>query len=86
MIVLVVIIMTTKYLAYSWFGDAAHRFPPSGGFGMNSGLQDAHNLAWKIAYAVHVSSNECENQSMIALLQTYDEERRFIAKNLTSKS
>ena len=30
-------------------GDAAHRFSPTGGFGMNTGVQDAHNLAWKIA-------------------------------------
>jgi hypothetical protein len=29
-------------------GDAAHRFPPAGGFGMNTGIQDAHNLAWKL--------------------------------------
>lgn len=33
-------------------GDAAHRFPPAGGFGMNTGIQDAHNLAWKIAALV----------------------------------
>lgn len=33
-------------------GDAAHRFPPAGGFGMNTGLQDAQNLAWKLAQAV----------------------------------
>lgn len=32
-------------------GDAAHRFPPAGGFGMNTGIQDAHNLAWKLALA-----------------------------------
>ena len=32
-------------------GDAAHRFPPAGGFGMNTGLQDVHNLAWKLAFA-----------------------------------
>jgi 2,4-dichlorophenol 6-monooxygenase len=30
-------------------GDAAHRFPPSGGLGLNTGLMEAHNLAWKIA-------------------------------------
>jgi hypothetical protein len=34
-------------------GDAAHRFPPAGGFGMNTGLQDAHNLAWKLAHTIH---------------------------------
>ncbi|CAM9089927.1 unnamed protein product, partial [Ectocarpus fasciculatus] len=33
-------------------GDAAHQFPPAGGFGLNTGVQDAHNLAWKLA-AVH---------------------------------
>ena len=31
-------------------GDAAHAFPPSGGFGMNAGIGDAQNLAYKIAY------------------------------------
>ena len=30
-------------------GDAAHQFPPAGGFGLNTGIQDAHNLAWKLA-------------------------------------
>lgn len=34
-------------------GDAAHQFPPAGGFGMNTGMQDAHNLAWKLALAVN---------------------------------
>ena len=30
-------------------GDAAHQLPPTGGFGMNTGVQDVHNVAWKIA-------------------------------------
>ncbi|TYZ62433.1 hypothetical protein PybrP1_008675 [[Pythium] brassicae (nom. inval.)] len=33
-------------------GDAAHQFPPAGGLGMNTGVQDAHNLAWKLALAI----------------------------------
>ena len=37
-------------------GDAAHRFPPAGGFGMNTGIQDAHNLAWKLAYALKLEA------------------------------
>jgi len=53
-------------------GDAAHRFPPTGGFGMNSGIQDAHNLAWKLAYVIQGQASE-------KLLETYDIERRPIA-------
>src|SRR2546421_4893027 len=33
-------------------GDAAHSMPPTGGFGMNTGVQDVHNLAWKLAYEI----------------------------------
>jgi len=54
-------------------GDAAHRFPPTGGFGMNTGVQDAHNLAWKIAGVVAGWAGE-------ALLDTYEEERRPVAR------
>ena len=32
-------------------GDSAHQLPPSGGFGLNTGIQDAHNLSWKMACA-----------------------------------
>lgn len=39
-------------------GDAAHRFPPAGGFGMNTGIQDAHNLAWKLALVLHGHAND----------------------------
>jgi 2-polyprenyl-6-methoxyphenol hydroxylase-like FAD-dependent oxidoreductase len=35
-------------------GDAAHVFPPAGGFGRNTGLQDVYSLAWKLA-ALHIT-------------------------------
>lgn len=54
-------------------GDSAHRFPPSGGMGLNSGVADAHNLAWKIG-AVH--RGECDS----SILATYEPERRPIAE------
>ena len=53
-------------------GDAAHRFPPSGGSGLNAGVQDAHNLAFKLAAVVAGKAGE-------ALLDTYEQERRAIA-------
>ncbi len=55
-------------------GDAAHRFPPTGGFGLNSGVQDAHNLAWKLAA---VLSGRASDQ----LLDTYHVERRPVAES-----
>eukprot|EP00850_Spirogloea_muscicola_P013479 SM000091S24637 [mRNA] locus=s91:399278:402669:- [translate_table: standard] len=60
-------------------GDAAHRFPPAGGFGMNTGIQDAHNLAWKLAM-VH------QGLAPEALLDTYDAERRPVASTNASLS
>jgi hypothetical protein len=54
-------------------GDSAHRFPPSGGMGLNSGVADAHNLAWKIG-AVHRA--ECD----ASIFETYEPERRPIAE------
>ncbi|CAA7023593.1 unnamed protein product [Microthlaspi erraticum] len=60
-------------------GDAAHRFPPAGGFGMNTGIQDAHNLAWKIAALVQGSAKS-------SILNTYETERRPIALFNTSLS
>ncbi|MBL8363460.1 MAG: FAD-dependent monooxygenase [Rubrivivax sp.] len=55
-------------------GDAAHRFPPNGGYGMNSGIQDAHNLAWKLAYVL-------TGRAAPRLLDSYDAERRPIAES-----
>lgn len=49
-------------------GDAAHINSPAGGQGMNAGIQDAHNLAWKLARAVDGDAE--------ALLASYDDERR----------
>ncbi|MDO9607846.1 MAG: bifunctional 3-(3-hydroxy-phenyl)propionate/3-hydroxycinnamic acid hydroxylase [Brevundimonas sp.] len=50
-------------------GDACHLTPPFAGQGMNSGLRDAHNLAWKLAYAVR-------GILPVSLLDTYELERR----------
>ena len=59
-------------------GDAAHVFPPAGGFGMNTGLQDVHNLAWKLAYFYHCSDDE--KTSLQTILQSYENDRRPIAQ------
>ncbi|RKH19839.1 2,4-dichlorophenol 6-monooxygenase [Corallococcus sp. CA047B] len=54
-------------------GDAAHTLPPSrGGYGANTGIEDAHNLAWKLASVLSGASTP-------SLLDTYDAERRPIA-------
>jgi 2-polyprenyl-6-methoxyphenol hydroxylase-like FAD-dependent oxidoreductase len=54
-------------------GDAAHVVPPNGGFGGNTGVQDAHNLAWKLAHVLRGTARP-------DLLATYDEERRPIGE------
>ncbi|MFC3997672.1 FAD-dependent monooxygenase [Nocardiopsis sediminis] len=54
-------------------GDAAHVLPPVGGYGANTGIQDVHNLAWKLAAVVGGVAGE-------ALLDTYDTERRPVAE------
>jgi hypothetical protein len=54
-------------------GDAAHRFPPHGGFGMNNGIQDSANLAWKLAAVLRGEAGE-------ELLDTYEAERKPVAR------
>jgi 2-polyprenyl-6-methoxyphenol hydroxylase-like FAD-dependent oxidoreductase len=52
-------------------GDAAHVMPPTGGWGGNTGVQDAHNLAWKLAFVLNGAAGE-------KLLATYEGERHPI--------
>jgi 2-polyprenyl-6-methoxyphenol hydroxylase-like FAD-dependent oxidoreductase len=54
-------------------GDSAHRFPPTGGLGLNTGAAEAHNLAWKLAWVLR-------GLAPPALLDTYEAERRSIAQ------
>jgi 2,4-dichlorophenol 6-monooxygenase len=57
-------------------GDAAHRHPPTGGLGLTSGMQDAHNLCWKVAAVV-------KGQASPGLLDSYEAERRpVVARNV----
>jgi putative polyketide hydroxylase len=58
-------------------GDAAHETTPSGGFGMNLGVQDAQNLAWKIAAVLHGEADP-------SLLDSYEGERRPHALDVVS--
>ena len=56
-------------------GDSAHIHTPAGAQGMNTGIQDGYNLAWKIAMVLRRKASE-------KLLETYNEERLENAKNL----
>lgn len=53
-------------------GDAAHTVPPVGAFGLNTGMADAHNLAWKLAAVLSGGAHP-------ALLDSYAAERRPVA-------
>ena len=54
-------------------GDAAHLMPPNGGFGGNTGIHDAHNLAWKLAQVI-------QGHASPRLLDSYASERKPVAR------
>ncbi|GAA1833987.1 FAD-dependent monooxygenase [Pseudonocardia ailaonensis] len=60
-------------------GDAAHIHPPTGGQGMNTGIQDAVNLAWKLALAVR-------GEAAPGLLASYDAERRPVGEEVVGRT
>ncbi|MGK3208680.1 FAD-dependent oxidoreductase [Amycolatopsis sp. MEPSY49] len=72
--------LADRYRAGSVFlaGDAAHIQSPAGGQGMNTGIQDAHNLGWKLAAVAKGASP--------ALLDSYEAERRPVAAGVLASS
>jgi 2-polyprenyl-6-methoxyphenol hydroxylase-like FAD-dependent oxidoreductase len=60
-------------------GDAAHRHPPTYGLGSNTCIQDAYNLAWKVAYV-------SKGLAGPGLLETYTQERQPVGADLVKKS
>ncbi|MDF6022604.1 FAD-dependent monooxygenase [Streptomyces sp. JH34] len=60
-------------------GDAAHIHPPTGAQGMNTGVQDAFNLAWKLAAAVR-------GRAGAGLLESYDAERRPVGEEVVART
>ncbi len=60
-------------------GDAAHRFPPTGGLGLNSGVQDIHGLMWRIAAIT-------TGRASTDLLDSYGTERLPVARNNAHQS
>jgi FAD binding domain len=73
--------MVTSYRKGRVFlaGEAAHVHSPFGGQGMNTGIQDAFNLAWKLALVI-------EGKAADALLDTYQQERLPIARKVLSET
>ena len=60
-------------------GDSAHVMPPTGGFGGNTGIQDAYNLAWKLEAVVSGAAQP-------KLLETSDAEKRPIADRTVAQA
>ncbi len=60
-------------------GDAAHRHPPANGLGSNTSIQDAYNLAWKLALVTSGKAGD-------ALLDSYDAERQPVGKRVVDRA
>jgi putative polyketide hydroxylase len=60
-------------------GDSAHEMPPTGAFGSNTGIQDAHNLSWKLAAVLRGWAGP-------ALLDSYEAERRPVAQATSARA
>ena len=60
-------------------GDAVHRHPPSSGLGLNTCVQDAFNLAWKLAYVIQGHAGD-------ALLDSYSEERAPVGRQVVQRA
>ncbi|WP_336921970.1 FAD-dependent oxidoreductase [Aquipuribacter sp. SD81] len=60
-------------------GDAVHRHPPSNGLGSNTSIQDAYNLAWKLAHVLRATAGP-------GLLDTYEPERAPVAKQIVLRA
>ena len=60
-------------------GDAAHRHPPANGLGSNTSIQDAYNLAWKLALVVQGRAGD-------ALLDSYDAERQPVGREVVDRA
>lgn len=60
-------------------GDSAHEMSPTGAFGSNTGIQDAHNLAWKLAAVLN-------DHAGAELLDTYEAERRPVARATAARA
>lgn len=60
-------------------GDAAHRHPPANGLGTNTSIQDAFNLAWKLAHVIRGGADD-------ALLDSYSAERQPVARQVVDRA
>jgi len=71
----------TRYSSGRLFclGDAVHRHPPMNGLGSNTSIQDAYNLAWKLAFVL-------KGKADTALLETYNDERAPIGRQIVKRA